>query len=1067
MARNIKGDLNITRDLTAGRRISADLALNATDWATGTDYLVNDLIIDGGSIYICKATHTSAAALSTDINSWDVVGSNKIVDHLFATGVGYVFDGDIMDTLIVESTSASTGNVLSGSPTNITEGKSYILHFKNTDSVSRSIVLSGAYRAIGEDTGIASFDIVAGYERVIEFVGLVGGSMQALADSGYSNVSGIDDVLALAQPLTTSRTVTLAGSTWNFSGTSITKIKDNALNTAVEWQKEQTTHETSVSGLTVNIDLALEGFKVIKTNDANTGDVIINEPTNNGANKLSIGIVNEDSVSRNYIFDTSYKVEGGSSDIGTITLAAGELRYIELQALAITSPYKLVSIYDTGAVASTGESVQELTAVANVIDWDVSNGGYAFHDVSGGTTTINTPTNMEKGRLYTLNIINTFNNPTISFSSAYRDSSGNSLVSISPESGQDYTYLFAAVSTSELQTLNYSSDFQSVVTGSSIDPSFGRVTTVSASTGTGGSTFPVDNAFTKYRSSKNSGKTVHLYIEETEGINKTITWGNEYIGVDGSQKTDDVLLTGTTKFFRLIPNKDNNKFIVTDLDAPSDGLAQQGILVATLTGKGIYTAEGTNAASALYAASGSQDRVLVSSTLAGVGAVISVQAGDYLNGILNGTYTTQSDGELLEFFDNEAGKWAVQVIGASKANGLVISTLTVPDTNSSLQTLTSGTSGTTYAGARVMTFGNTGEVTNDTTGIFDVVNDYIEFKKAGTYRITARIDIEDAGGSATSGYMFVGDQTNMVRTSILTTDTNWWGRYSFDFIETYAIGDKLDFRATHNAGENHDLRNMDIIVTELPTTETVMAGMVIAKTLAYTEVGVTSPTDAIIAPLDTIVREDVAGAISTDGSTLTVNVTGAFDIDVHAPVIALDPNIVIKVNGTVVKTYVDSSHQGRMVPFRHNFTTGDTLTVEDGGGALANWNSGANNPTTDANYTRIILKQSGTQTVINTADVAVNDQAASGYFDIGTMRMQFGEAAAGTAGVVSVTLPIAMGNANYNIQFQTTGTNTAGTFAFTDPIRTTTGFTINKRFNNSSTVVDAGEGFMWSVKGLH
>ena len=126
-----------------------------------------------------------------------------------------------------------------------------------------------------------------------------------------------------------------------------------------------------------------------------------------------------------------------------------------------------------------------------------------------------------------------------------------------------------------------------------------------------------------------------------------------------------------------------------------------------------------------------------------------------------------------------------------------------------------------------MTFGNTGEVVNDVTGVFDVVNDYIEFKKAGKYRVTARIDVEDAGGNSTSGFMFVGNQTNLVRTSILTLSASWWGTYSFDFIETYAIGDKLDFRATHVSGENHDLRNMDIIVTEVPASEVVLAGMIV------------------------------------------------------------------------------------------------------------------------------------------------------------------------------------------------------------------------------------------------
>ena len=105
-------------------------------------------------------------------------------------------------------------------------------------------------------------------------------------------------------------------------------------------------------------------------------------------------------------------------------------------------------------------------------------------------------------------------------------------------------------------------------------------------------------------------------------------------------------------------------------EVSSGGLTQKGILPSSITEQGIYLAEGTNAASPIYASTGSLDRVMISSSLSGVGTVISVPVGEYLNGVINETYTTQYTGELVLFIDNEPGKWTVQVVGANATVGL-------------------------------------------------------------------------------------------------------------------------------------------------------------------------------------------------------------------------------------------------------------------------------------------------------------------------------------------------------------------------------------------------------------
>jgi len=128
--------------------------------------------------------------------------------------------------------------------------------------------------------------------------------------------------------------------------------------------------------------------------------------------------------------------------------------------------------------------------------------------------------------------------------------------------------------------------------------------------------------------------------------------------------------------------------------------------------------------------------------------------------------------------------------------------------------------------------------------------------------------------------------------------------------------------------------------------------------LAYTEIGVTSSTDAVIAPFDTIVFEKVSGTITTDGSTMTVNKTGFFEVKAKVGVSTTNPDAVIKVNGVVVKTVRDGSIENRLIAFAHQFTAGDTVTIEAQDGiTLENWLGGASSPTTDMNYCQIIFSE--------------------------------------------------------------------------------------------------------------
>jgi hypothetical protein len=128
--------------------------------------------------------------------------------------------------------------------------------------------------------------------------------------------------------------------------------------------------------------------------------------------------------------------------------------------------------------------------------------------------------------------------------------------------------------------------------------------------------------------------------------------------------------------------------------------------------------------------------------------------------------------------------------------------------------------------------------------------------------------------------------------------------------------------------------------------------------------------------------------------------------------------------------------------------------------------------TTGTTRTLTIPDKNGT--IALTSDTTpTNDKASSGYFDIGTMRMQWGKVPTGTAGGnITVTLPAPFANANYVVT--ATGndaTTTAGTIIdirTSGTVRTTTTFMAYKSYVNTGGAFgyNGSEGFDWIAIGL-
>jgi hypothetical protein len=106
-------------------------------------------------------------------------------------------------------------------------------------------------------------------------------------------------------------------------------------------------------------------------------------------------------------------------------------------------------------------------------------------------------------------------------------------------------------------------------------------------------------------------------------------------------------------------------------------------------------------------------------------------------------------------------------------------------------------------------------------------------------------------------------------------------------------------------------------------------------------------------------------------------------------------------------------------------------------------------------WTNIEITQLGTSAAVTTT--ATNDQSATGYFDIGNMRMQWGTHNDGNVDTTTVTLPAAFANTNYSVV--ATSNTSAG--SLDTESKTTTAFDID-RASTTTTVQD----YSWIAIGI-
>jgi hypothetical protein len=199
--------------------------------------------------------------------------------------------------------------------------------------------------------------------------------------------------------------------------------------------------------------------------------------------------------------------------------------------------------------------------------------------------------------------------------------------------------------------------------------------------------------------------------------------------------------------------------------------------------------------------------------------------------------------------------------------------------------------------------------------------------------------------------------------------------------------------------------------------------------------------------------------MTVSGNGFSVASAGRYRVALTAYLsnVATDGNMKVVVNGLAIfADYINMEVGTNTFSFEYaglNLSAGDVVTLA--------WSPNSIDTISILEGTTFTMEQLPSSTVIPSTALVVNDQATSGYFDMGTTRMQWGIDTSAVAGNRTVTLPVAFANATYTVttsvaRIAGTGMATVGTF-------TTTSFDTLARTGTGTNVT---ENVHWTAIGL-
>lgn len=355
--------------------------------------------------------------------------------------------------------------------------------------------------------------------------------------------------------------------------------------------------------------------------------------------------------------------------------------------------------------------------------------------------------------------------------------------------------------------------------------------------------------------------------------------------------------------------------------------------------------------------------------------------------------------------------------------------------------------------------------------ILDQTNSRIIISQSGLYEIEMRLDGRDInsdgllailknGTAIARGESYESHST----ASVVPMIVKWVGELS--------SGDIITFQNTAAiaGGVSHGFFK----VAQLATQSVVMPNTVPVNTLKHVRYWLTGnapSTSFITAPGTRLIplMPNSEGTIPSDGTDLVINQAGRYRFDwlLLAPNTELndDGEVHIVVNGVSAKSVFYDMNQTAAV----NQTTG-TLTLDLGMNDIVSVRY-AGSPTADAiiwgKGSYVQVQQIATYSVVNTTDVAVNDQSTSGYFDVGAMRIQWGRVASYSGTIENVNMPAPFANAFYHVSANSMYDPGGATVFNRATINTAQQFEVYFSYSNhTSTSGPAGQPFTWFAIGL-
>jgi len=469
-------------------------------------------------------------------------------------------------------------------------------------------------------------------------------------------------------------------------------------------------------------------------------------------------------------------------------------------------------------------------------------------------------------------------------------------------------------------------------------------------------------------------------------------------------------------------------------------------------------------------------------------ASLAPAAGEQLNGSVDGLFhfSNYAAGTQFRADDIAAGQWVVSVVGATSTTDPV-QTAPLTELTSTSHTLITGTTPTTGQLAI-----NSIRYIDEGSSFRRVYLDFYSFQDDQTV-LQLGAAVVPATAAIRSAYAAHGNGSSAPnasdhRPSIYITGVN----------EITVNRDNADQSGVSPIG-------IVLLVEDSASTfsggQTVLAGMVTPTSLAYAYLNESETTEegnmgsvAVVASSDATAllptgqKLDLSTPAVSNSSdvaigadSLTVAVDGRYEIDVNLGIInnTVGARSLVQIARNDVELLAVGFNEGDATADRNHpvpvswsgdLVAGDSIAILIGTSAASNiFPSYYNISVKQLPTSTVVMPDAGQQTVIPSTDLVTNDQAASGYFDIGTMRMQWG-VVPGTASLGDIVFPAAFADTGYSFVANVEAATTSDLFVVQHSVKTTTQVHYDKVFHGPG-IDDAPSGaitepFSWQAIGM-